>query len=850
MVFVVVNPLKDLNHEKGDDDEKKCDLFKGRWIPDLKGPLYTNWSCPTLPDSKNCGKNGRKDVDYMNWRWKPDECELPRFDPKTFLSIVRGKKLAFIGDSVARNQMESLLCLLFQEQTPLDIYKDSEERFRTFYFPSHNFTLMVLWTKFLVIAEERVINGSNTGVFDIHLDKIDKNWAQKLPGLDYAIISDAHWFFRKSYLHEGGNIIGCVYCDEQNVTNLGLPFALGRAFRSALEFMNGCKDCNGLVTLLRTFSPAHFENGSWNGGGNCNRTSPYREEQINFGGSDWEVRSSQVREVERIKKRGKRKRFEVLDVTRAMMMRPDGHPGSNWNNKWMQGYNDCVHWCLPGPIDVWNDFLMAVLQSISKKSGNATNLGIPFALGRTFKSALEFINGCKDCKGLFTLLRTFSPSHFENGSWNGGGNCNRISPYREEQVNFASSEWELRSNQVKEVERINKKEAEKRGKKKRFEILDITRAMMMRPDGHPGPYWNDHEDDHVEKKCDLFKGHWIPDLRSSVYTNWSCPTMPDSKNCAKHGRKDVDYVNWRWKPDDCELPRFDPKTFLSIVRGKKLAFIGDSVARNQMESLLCLLSQEQTPQDIYKDTEDRFRTFYFPSHDFTLMVLWAKFLVIAEERVINGSNTGVFNLQLDKIDVNWAQKLPDLDYAIMSDAHWFFRKNYLYEAGKLIGCIYCNEPNISDPGIPFALGKTFRSALKYISDCKECKGLVTLLRTFSPAHFEGGTWNDGGNCNRTSPYSEEKINFAGSEWELRSKQVEEVERIKKKEKKSGKKRFEVLDITRAMMMRPDGHPGSHWNNNYMQGYNDCVHWCLPGPVDVWNDMLMAVLQKNGDSSMY
>ncbi|KAJ6887169.1 hypothetical protein NC651_027500 [Populus alba x Populus x berolinensis] len=45
-----------------------------------------------------------------------------------------------------------------------------------------------------------------------------------------------------------------------------------------------------------------------------------------------------------------------------MLMRPDGHPNSYWGNKWMKGYNDCVHWCIPGPIDAWNDFLIALLR--------------------------------------------------------------------------------------------------------------------------------------------------------------------------------------------------------------------------------------------------------------------------------------------------------------------------------------------------------------------------------------------------------------------------------------------------------------------------------------------------------
>ncbi|KAL7184865.1 hypothetical protein ACSBR2_026918 [Camellia fascicularis] len=48
----------------------------------------------------------------MKWRWKPDECELPLFNAVQFLELVRGKTLAFVGDSVGRNQMQSLTCLL------------------------------------------------------------------------------------------------------------------------------------------------------------------------------------------------------------------------------------------------------------------------------------------------------------------------------------------------------------------------------------------------------------------------------------------------------------------------------------------------------------------------------------------------------------------------------------------------------------------------------------------------------------------------------------------------------------------------------------------------------------------
>lgn len=96
------------------DCADNCDLYRGEWVTDSSGPLYTNNSCPIITQMQNCQGNGRPDKDYENWRWKPEQCNLPRFDARKFLELMRGKTLAFVGDSVARNQMESLLCILWQ----------------------------------------------------------------------------------------------------------------------------------------------------------------------------------------------------------------------------------------------------------------------------------------------------------------------------------------------------------------------------------------------------------------------------------------------------------------------------------------------------------------------------------------------------------------------------------------------------------------------------------------------------------------------------------------------------------------------------------------------------------------
>lgn len=93
-------------------DEKHCDIFTGEWVPDRNAPYYTNKTCWAIHEHQNCIKYGKPDTGYMKWRWKPDDCDLPIFNPAQFLEIVRDKSLAFVGDSVGRNQMQSLICLL------------------------------------------------------------------------------------------------------------------------------------------------------------------------------------------------------------------------------------------------------------------------------------------------------------------------------------------------------------------------------------------------------------------------------------------------------------------------------------------------------------------------------------------------------------------------------------------------------------------------------------------------------------------------------------------------------------------------------------------------------------------
>jgi hypothetical protein len=141
--------------------------------------------------------------------------------------------------------------------------------------------------------------------------------------------------------------------------------------------------------------------------------------------------------------------------------------------------------------------------------------------------------------------------------------------------------------------------------------------------------------------------------------------------------------------------------------------------------------------------------------------------------------------------------------------------------------------------------RAFRTAFKAINNLKNFKG-ITFLRTFSPSHFENGLWNQGGNCVRTKPFRSNETQLEGFNLEFYMIQLEEFKIAEKEARKKGKK-FRLFDTTQATLLRPDGHPSKygHWPNENVTLYNDCVHWCLPGPIDTWSDFLLDMLKMEG-----
>ncbi|XP_058090148.1 protein YLS7-like [Magnolia sinica] len=361
-----------LLEKSGKADSRSCDLYRGKWFRDPAGPLYTNNTCPIITQMQNCQGNGRPDKDYENWRWKPEQCDLPRLDPKKFLELMRGKTLAFIGDSVARNQFESMLCILWQAEAPKN---RGNRRMQRWYFSSADFFIVRIWSSWLVHRTSEPFQFAPEGVDKLHLDAPDEGFMEFLPRFDVVVLSSGHWFAKQSVYILNNEIVGgqLWWPDKSRKMKIDNVEAFAISVETILTAMATHPNYTG-ITIVRSYSPDHYEGGAWNTGGSCTgKVRPALQGELALNGFTEKMHEKQVMGFQKaLKKATNKSKLRLMDITEAFGYRPDGHPGPyrspDPNKKTKRGPHgepppqDCLHWCMPGPVDTWNELVLEIIR--------------------------------------------------------------------------------------------------------------------------------------------------------------------------------------------------------------------------------------------------------------------------------------------------------------------------------------------------------------------------------------------------------------------------------------------------------------------------------------------------------
>lgn len=313
-------------------------------------------------------------LEISKWRWKPKSCDLPPFDAQRFLERFRDTSIGFVGDSLNRNMFVSLFCTLRRVSSDVKKWHPAKAD-RGFTFLQYNLTIAYHRTN-LLARYGRWSPNTNGGELEslgysdgyrVDIDVPDSKWAEAPSFHDVVIFNTGHWWWAPSkfdpvkspmlFFEKGMPIMPPIAPD------VGLDMVL----KHMISYVES-KMRPGAIRIFRTQSPRHFEGGDWDHGGSCPRLKPLFSQEVEElfrvenNGTNVETRLVN----HHLYKALKGSSFYVLNITHMSEYRADAHPSNAGGKK----HDDCMHWCLPGITDTWNDLLAAYLSTVKIKANS------------------------------------------------------------------------------------------------------------------------------------------------------------------------------------------------------------------------------------------------------------------------------------------------------------------------------------------------------------------------------------------------------------------------------------------------------------------------------------------------
>ncbi|XP_019246271.1 PREDICTED: protein trichome birefringence-like 33 [Nicotiana attenuata] len=344
------------------DTEEGCDVFSGKWVWDENRPLYEESECPYITPQSTCQEHGRPDKDYQHWRWQPHSCSLPSFNATSMLETLRGKRMLFVGDSLNRGQYISMICLVHRLIPENAKSMENDGNFAIFTIKDYNATIEFYWAPFLLesnsdvaithrIVERVVRNGS--------INTHGKHWK----GSDIIVFNTYLWWLSNFSVLQGS------FDDKvKDIVEVSTEDAYRMVMKSMLSWIKENMDPKKTRVFFTSMSPYHERSIEWGGEPNKNCFNETKMiEDPNYWATDSRKSIMQVIGEEF----GKSKvPISFLNITQLSSYRKDAHSSiykKHWNPLTPKqlanpsSYADCVHWCLPGLPDTWNELLFAKL---------------------------------------------------------------------------------------------------------------------------------------------------------------------------------------------------------------------------------------------------------------------------------------------------------------------------------------------------------------------------------------------------------------------------------------------------------------------------------------------------------
>ncbi|MBA0697392.1 hypothetical protein Goari_020933, partial [Gossypium aridum] len=240
---------------------------------------------------------------------------------------MRNKTIAFVGDSLGRQQFQSMMCMVSGGEHIIYV-EDAAREYGlvkprgakrpdgwVYRFTKTNTTILYYWSASL---SDLVPINSTDKASDVamHLDRPPAFLRRYLHRFDVLVLNTGHHWNRGKF--EGNRWVMHVNGKpNENKEFEDIRNAKNFTVHTFVRWLDSQLTSHPrLKAFFRTISPRHYRNGDWNTGGTCNNTIPltYGSEVLQDGSNDKVVESA-VRGT----------KVKLLDITAISELRDEAH---------------------------------------------------------------------------------------------------------------------------------------------------------------------------------------------------------------------------------------------------------------------------------------------------------------------------------------------------------------------------------------------------------------------------------------------------------------------------------------------------------------------------------------------